>query len=117
MSSAEDPAPQTWRRDAPQWHNVSDLDWVPVPGFPGAEGLQGKLISRATDASGSQTWLLRLPPGWSQTIDAIGTLEYCVVNGELSAGESLLGVGGFIGVAEGASVVLSYAAGGLIVAF
>lgn len=104
-------------RDVVRWHSIDELDWSTVPSdrAGGLEGASARLLSESDDAR-SQTWMLRVPAGWSGEVASRGVTELFVTAGELLVGSAPVGVGGFVGVpaAAGAVAVTSDAGADLL---
>jgi len=104
------PARAHSRRDLPQWFNSSELEWTPAS-TPVGTVERARLLSAADDGSESATWQLDLPAGWSRSVALPGTIEIFVLGGELRAGDSAVGTGGFIAVPAGTASEISTASG------
>lgn len=107
-----------WKRDEPQWYNVTDLDWTHFDAQRFVHGADAKLLSKDDD-TGSTTYMVSLPAGWrlSQPSEE-GTLELFIVEGSITVEGDTYGTGGFIAISPGCGTVeLSSATGARTFAF
>lgn len=86
-------------RDAVRWHSIEELDWAPYPADARLRlaGAEGRLLSSSGDGT-SQTWMIRVPAGWSASLAGAGVTELFVTAGALEIGGVAVGVGGFVGL-------------------
>jgi hypothetical protein len=88
------------RRDVPGFYNLLALgrSRLDAPDLIG--GLQGALMS-ADERSGSQTFVVEVPPGWRGRTDAkIASLEFFLLRGDLSLNGESVGGSGYIHVPQ-----------------
>ncbi len=105
-------------RDDPQFFQLDDVGWGPVVGLAGLQHCSGRALS-ANAETGQITVMIKAPSGWSATNSAeLGLLEIFVLEGDLTAGASTVGTGGFLAVPKGSEPVeLSSVAGFQAIAF
>ena len=102
-----------WKRDEVQWFNLQELDWGVQRDIRAAFGVDSRLISKAAGAAGSATLMLQLPAGWSLSQPSEeATLEFLVIEGDLSVEGERHGAGGFIAISPGCGTVELASAGG-----
>jgi hypothetical protein len=86
-----------WRRDEPTFYNFLALERRPVDAPEFLNGLKGALMSR-DGKSGSQTYIMEIPPGFKGRTDAkFASLELFVLRGDLSLnGAGTVGASGYV---------------------
>ena len=89
-----------WRRDEPTFYNFLSLDRKTLTAPDPIGGLNGALMSKDTK-SDSQTYVVNIPPGWNAKTDAqYGSLEFFLLNGDLSLNGESVGSSGYIHVPQ-----------------
>jgi hypothetical protein len=90
-----------WRRDAPGFYNLLALERKALDAPDILGGLTGALMS-ADPRTGSQTFVLHLPPGFKGRADAkTSTLELFLLRGEAALDGEAVGASGYIHIAQG----------------
>lgn len=86
-------------REVVHWHSIDDLQWgtYPADAWFRIADAEGRLLSSSDDGS-SQTWMIRVPPGWTDSLATGGVAELFVTEGALQIDERVVGVGGFVGL-------------------
>lgn len=111
--------PDNWNRDEPQWYNMKDLRWEGLSDHRLGHNVNARVISRASDSSGSVTTMLQIPTGWSLVQpDNEGTIEIFILEGRIEVEGSNYGAGGFIAISPGCGdVALRSESGAKVIAF
>ena len=82
-------------RTEPQFFHVNELDWSSTSQTTLLDGVDVKLLSSDSDLA-STTTMARLPVGWSTTESAAdATIEFFVLEGDLSINGASVGSGGY----------------------
>ena len=89
-----------WRRDEPTFYHSLTLDRSTVDAPEPLGGCNGALMSRDTN-SGALTYLLELPANWQSRFDANeASLEFFVLDGNLSFNGEEVGAAGYVQIAQ-----------------
>ena len=89
-----------WRRDEPTFYNFLGLEHRTLDAPDPLGGLMGALMSKDI-RSGSKTYVVRMPPGWKTETDAkFGSLEFFLLNGDLSLNGESVGSSGYVHVPQ-----------------
>lgn len=87
---------ESWRRDEPAFYNAFALARSLQDAPDVLEGLKGAVMSR-DERSGSVTYVMEVPAGWSKKVDAkLASLEFFVLRGRLSLEGEEVGASGYI---------------------
>lgn len=101
-------------RDQALFLDLFSLPLAPLAAPSPLAGVDGAVVS-GDPATGSTTYLARLPAGWEHTTEALeATLELFLFGGDVAAGGARVHAGGYVAVPQGAGTTRLESAGGAL---
>ncbi len=89
-----------WRREDPQLYTYMDLPRKPIDGPAAIAGLNGTLMSR-DGLSEAESFLVEIPQAWRKQVDdAVGSIEFFVLRGDLSLNGDRVGPSGYVHIPQ-----------------